>query len=293
VTVTSGAERSVVVSAEDIARIRAVSHLQRSSYRDLDIAATLDFFRNRYLRPLARIHPLADATLVDCASGYGWLAIGFLLAGGRSAIAVDMDAERLDAARRIAEIFGVAERMELLCSPMQSIPLEVDAADFFVSVETLEHVGRENVRPALERMRDIARRAVLLTTPNKLFPAVAHDTRLPFLHWLPPKRRGRVARLFGREELDAGSEFLSPFDLRILLEKFRPVSRCVTFEDFAEYRRQFPFYQPYGPDDSKRRIGRPSLAKATYYRAASELLGSRSYWVMPTLTTLMARRSTP
>jgi hypothetical protein len=176
---------------------------------------------------------------------------------------------------------------------MQSIPLEVDAADFFVSVETLEHVGRENVRPALERMRDIARRAVLLTTPNKLFPAVAHDTRLPFLHWLPPKRRGRVARLFGREELDAGSEFLSPFDLRILLEKFRPVSRCVTFEDFAEYRRQFPFYQPYGPDDSKRRIGRPSLAKATYYRAASELLGSRTNWVMPTLTTLLARRSTP
>jgi hypothetical protein len=180
--------------------------------------------------------------------------------------------------------------MAFINSEIQAIPLASNDADIFVSIETLEHIGRNNIITALSRIKDIAAKGVIITTPNKLFPVVAHDTCLPFIHWLPTKKRRRYARLFGREELDEGNDFLTPLDLNILRDKFKPVSACLTFRNFEDYRNHFPFYQPYGADESERLQVRPAATKAIYYKVASRVFGANSYWVMPSLSRVFIRR---
>ena len=278
------------VTETDIKRIRSFQRLQNSVYHNLDIAGTLDFFTCRYVQPLARISELSHSVVVDCAAGFGWFSIAYLMAGGKAAIAIDVDTERLEAAKEIAKVFSVADRMEFISSKIEDIPSEMNEADFFVSIETLEHVGRKNIRAALQRIKGIASKGVVITTPNKFFPIVAHDTRLPFIHWLHPDQRNKFANIFNREDMDQGNEFLSPIDLSILFDKFRPFSKCLTFQNYGEYRKSFPLYLPYGANEEKRRISRPSLFKATYYKVVSDILGIYSYWSMPSLTRIFVRK---
>lgn len=278
------AEPAARIDPEGVRRIRSVPYFQASQYGDLDVDGTLGFFVRRYVRPLSNLLDISSTTVVDCSAGLGWFSIAYVLAGGESAIAVDLDHDRLAAAKSIAEILSVAERIEFIGASIQHTPLAEDSVDVFVSVETLEHVGRRNIDAALRRIRDIACKGVIITTPNKIFPVVAHDTRLPFIHWLSPSRRKTYARLFGRREMDQGNEFVSPFDLRILLEKFEPASSCLTFPDFESYMEHFPYYLPYGPEHHNRLRVQPSIAKAAYYWIVSKALGRHSYWLFPSLS---------
>ena len=51
-------------------------------------------------------------TVADIGSGYGWLAIAMALDSEVRIIAVEPDGTRLTAARHIAQIVGVEERIE-------------------------------------------------------------------------------------------------------------------------------------------------------------------------------------
>jgi Methyltransferase domain len=280
----------IQISQIETNRIRSVPHFRNSIYGDLRIGATLEFFTRRYVKPLANYFDIADSMVVDCACGYGWFGIAYLLAGGKKVIAVDTDTQRLLAAKEIARILTVGNRMAFINSEIQNIPLGPNEVDIFVSIETLEHIGRDNISAALRRIKEVAAKGVIITTPNKLFPVIAHDTSLPFIHWLPVKRRRLYARLFGRDRLDKGNEFLTPMDLNILREKFKPASSCLTFGSFEEYRNHFPCYQPYGSDDGQRFQTGPSSLKALYYNIASRMLGAYSFWVMPSLSRVFVRR---
>jgi len=213
-----------------------------------------------------------------------------LLAGGKRAIAADLDEERLAAAREIATVLSIEDRMKFIHAPIQDITLKENEADIFVSIETLEHIGKKNIKTALRKIKDCASKVILLTTPNKLFPVIAHDTRLPFLHWLPAKRRSSLAKLFGREKSNDENDFLSPLDFRILTPKFKPVSTCLTFSTFKEYIDHYPFYLPYGDNEKERWKVKPYLIKPAYYKTASGVFGRCSYWVMPTLASIFVRK---
>ena len=184
----------------------------------------------------------------------------------------------------------IEHRMQFIHSAVQDIALPNDGTDVFVSIETLEHVGRENIKPALKNIRRIAAKGVLVTTPNKYFPVIAHDTQLPFIHWLPPRNRRPISRLFHREKADQGNEFVSPLDLRILLDKFRPDASCLTFQDFEEYLAHYPIYLPYGSNPKSRWKEKPSKGKMIYYWLTSSIFKNNAYWVMPSLTCLFVKR---
>jgi 2-polyprenyl-3-methyl-5-hydroxy-6-metoxy-1,4-benzoquinol methylase len=278
------------IGSETSDRIYAIPNFRASPYHNLNIAGTIDFFTRRYVTPLTRIFDIKGSSVVDCGTGYGWFSVAYLLAGGKTAIAVDIDGERLSAAKMIAKIFSVDKHMEFIESPIHKIPLSADSVDIFVSIETLEHVGKANIRTSLQRAKEIASRGIIITTPNKLFPAIAHDTRLPFAHWLPKSIRKYYAMISGREKMNSDNTFLSPFDLNVLLDKFKPASSCLTFQTVKEYLSHYPFYLPYGSDEVNRFQYRPSAAKALYYRIASAVLGRYSYWVMPTLARIFVRR---
>jgi 2-polyprenyl-3-methyl-5-hydroxy-6-metoxy-1,4-benzoquinol methylase len=274
----------------DLKRIRTVPHFRTSIYRDLNIKNTLAFFSRRYVEPLSHFVDITRSVAVDCACGYGWFSLAYLLSGGRRVVAVDVDPERLEAAREIAKILRVDGQVEFIVSPIQNIPLGPNASDVFVSIETLEHIGKKNVPAALQRIKHITAKAVVLTTPNKLFPVIAHDTQLPFIHWLPANRRDKYATLFQRRNLNEKNEFLSPLDLNILLDKFTPATSCLTFRNFEDYRNHFPFYQPYGAAEGLRWIEGPGIAKSMYYWMSAKTLGRHSYWIMPSLARIFHRR---
>lgn len=276
------------ISQAEINHIKAIPYLQNSIYRDLDIAATLDFFVRRYVRPLSKLFDISQASVIDCGAGYGWFSFAYLLAGGKEAVAADVDPLRLQAGTEISHILGIKQKMSFIHAPIQDLPLNKDEVDIFVSIETLEHVGKTNIRPALVRIRDVASQGILITTPNKLFPAIAHDTRLPIAHWLPASIRQPYAKLFGRQNMNANNDFLSPLDVRVFMDKFRPISSCLTFQDFASFKAHYPFYLPY--DIPNRWQHHPGILKSAYYKGASMLLGRFSYWVMPSLSRIFVRK---
>ena len=275
---------------ELISRIRALNHFKSSPYHDLDIPGTLDFFYGRYILPLKKVCDINTSLVVDCGAGYGWFSIAYILAGGKAAIAVDVDSDRLSAANKIAELISVEKQIEFICSPIHQLPLSIDSADLFVSIETLEHVGRENIRPSLQKIKETTSKAIIITSPNKFFPVIAHDTRLPFAHWVSANIRKQYAQMFGREGMNDNNQFLSPFDLNILMDKFKPVSSCLTFLSFKEYMGQYPYYLPYGATEMSRMQYKPSLLKSNFYKIVSAILGNYSYWVMPNLAHLFLRR---
>jgi ubiquinone/menaquinone biosynthesis C-methylase UbiE len=273
-----------------IAEIPYLRDYDDGIYRDLDVELTLDYMRRRFVTPLSRHIDITAANLLDCASGFGWLAFAYLLAGGKHATLVELSAPRLAAARAVARLLGVADRCGFRGERLQDIALADDGADIFASIETLEHVGRENVHASLTNMARVAKRVIVLTTPNFLFPVVAHDTELPFAHWLPAGLRRRYASAAGRGDLDRGSQFLMPWDLAPLLAKFRPASRFQTFATRRDYEHFYPHYLPYGARQAQRYRGHPRSGQRYLQMALAATLGRYSFALAPNLASLWLRR---
>lgn len=259
-------------------------------YRDLDIELTLDYMRRRFVMPVGRHVDIAKSTLLDCAAGFGWLAFAYVLAGGKRALLVEYDEQRLEAARAIAQRLGIERRCHFIATRIQDIDLGDDSVDIFASVETLEHVGRANITACVRNMARIAKEAVVLTTPNFLFPVVAHDTELPLAHWMPAGLRHRYAVAKGRGELDRGNQFPMPWNLTPLVAKFRPVSRYQTFETRSEFDRFYPHYMPYGPNHAKRYRTSPRRGQRMMQVALAAALGRYSFALAPNLASVWLRR---
>jgi hypothetical protein len=285
-------ERATTLTRSQVEAILRVPYLSEGMYGDLDVAGTLEYMRRRFVAPLQRHVAIGGCSLADCAAGFGWLSFAYLFAGGQRAVLVDVDAPRLDAALRIARILELEDRCEVRVSTFQDAKLGADSVDIFATVETLEHVGRANIPACVDAMVTAAKQAVLLTTPNRFFPVVGHDTRLPFAHWLPAAARRRYARAFGRAAQDEGNDFLSPADLRPLARKFRPASAYQTFGSYAEFRTFYPHYLPYGPAASRHRRA-PRSAQAGYVNLVGRVLGNWAFAASPNLMSIWLRRDPP
>jgi ubiquinone/menaquinone biosynthesis C-methylase UbiE len=283
--------------AGDIARgIKEITYLRDYGdgiYRDLDLDLTLDYMRRRFVAPLSTRIEIERATLLDCAAGFGWLAFAYLLSGGGRAILVEADGPRLEAAQAIAARLGIAVRCEFRRERIQDIDLCDDAVDIFASIETLEHVGRAHIRASVGNITRIAKKAVVLTTPNFLFPVVAHDTELPLAHWLPAGLRHPYAAAAGRPHLDRGNQFLRPWDLAPLVAKFRPVTPYQTFDTRAAYDGFYPHYAPYGASDRQRHRIRPKFGHRGLQIALATVLGRWSFALAPSLASIWLRRESP
>ena len=178
--------------------MRAVPEFASNPYGFLSPGDTLDYFRKKYIANL-RLHcDISRSVLVDCGCGHGWNVLAFLLHGGWKAIGMDTDEVRLGVARRFAEILGLSDRSLFCRASIADLPLADRSADIFTSIETIEHLPGVANR-ALQEIARTAGNLILVSTPNKAFPVVAHDTRLPFAHWMPPNFRKHYARLFRRE----------------------------------------------------------------------------------------------
>jgi hypothetical protein len=262
-----------------------LSYFTTSEYGDLDWAGTLDFMTRRYIHPLQQHLDISKLVLADCAAGFGWLSFAWLLAGGEHAILIEPNHERLEAARVIAQKLGIEGRCEFRCTTMQNAQLGAKSVDVFASVETLEHVGRANIKDCVATIADCTRLAVLITTPNARFPVIAHDSRLPFAHWLPKAWRKVYAAWFKRSKQEIGNDFLSPRDLAPVINAFKPVARFQTFQTYREFINFYPHYLPYGLAGGRHRHA-PSRALRCWIKVVGTLFGVHAWRFSPNLANI-------
>lgn len=279
------------INADSIAAIRKIPHFRQSQFSNLDLNKTLDFFDRRYVQPCRKRLDITQATVVDCASGFGWLSFAFLQAGAKQVYLVEPDKRRLEASREIAKIIGVEQKCQFVNSLLQDLDLAPDSVDIFASIETLEHVGRENVNLCLETIAKVTREVVLLTTPNQLFPLVNHDTKLPLAHWLPAWLRKPYAQIFNRAYRDLGNYFLTPWDLIPVHRKFKPDTNYTMFSSLQEFDEFYPNYLPYDMSEQKRYREVPPAAYRFFVSSAGKLFGKYAFTVSPNLGTVWVRRA--
>lgn len=273
-----------MIHADTLEKIRAVPHFAASGYADLDLAATLEFFDRRSVQPLVRGgHLKPGSRILDAETGYGWLSMALARGTDSLVVALESDRHRLEAGREIARLLEIDSQVTWLVGDLTAIDAPDIDFDWSVCVEVLEHVQRD-VRAAQELAR-VTRSGILLTTPNQWFPAVAHYTRLPLAHWLPPHPRSLYATLSGRRDQDAGNLFWSPRTLMQALEGFRRESEFLQFESLDQYLRTFPCYYPYNGGQWHRGLGR---WQEGWYRLAA-MSPWTSKWYPPSLTGLYVR----
>ena len=98
------------------------------------------------------------------------------------------------------------------------LPFKNDAFDVGFSNAVIEHAGsRDRQALFLSELIRVSRRC-FLTTPNRWFPFELH-TRLPFLHWLPPRIYRRILKALGLDHyaLEENLNLLSAPELLALV----------------------------------------------------------------------------
>ncbi len=269
------------ISPEQMQAIRQVDHFNQSEYRSLDLNTVLDFYTVNFVDPLLRLIPQPKA-VADLGTGYGWLALAFALRTNAKVVAMEYDAARLAAAQKIAAILGVSEKIEWIVGSIGQIPLEDRAMDAVYCIEVIEHTGVD--RSFVRELARVTSDVLVITTPNKAFPAIHHDTSLPFCHWLPLRARNIYASLFGRLSLQHNNYFWSPMTLLPALKDFNRVSRFLQFTTYAEYRRA-------KADSAEQRTGLAEQCRESYFGLAAKL-GRYSLFVMPNMASTFRRRAT-
>ncbi|NVJ71191.1 MAG: class I SAM-dependent methyltransferase [Alphaproteobacteria bacterium] len=265
------------------AQLEAINKVEgfttNEDYNALSVVDTLRYMAVMYVEAIASRLDISSARLCDCGGGFGWLAFAFLLRGGQHATIVEPHAGKLQAAREIAKILQLADRCTFIDQELQSLDLEDRSVDVFACVETLEHVGKANIIPAVKNIERITKCLIVLTAPNQLSPLVAHDAKVPFSHWLPIGWRKTFCHLFG-VKYEAFNHFPGPWHLRPFRERFKPETRVLVFDTYKEWVNHYPVYSPYGGGVWK---DCPPKWLGWYLWWLSKCFGKRSYVVCPNL----------
>jgi Methyltransferase domain len=271
-------------TTEQLDAIRKVPHFAHGAYRDLPITETIEFYAKRYVDQLPKFRTIdANTVIADIGTGYGWLAMALAAHTPARIIAAEMDAERLAAGKQIASILDLADRITWVPEGLGSMSLTDHSVDVVYCIEVLEHVYG-NPKPVLDLAR-LSRDLLIVTTPNKWFPIIAHDTRLPFCHWLPVPLRQRYAAAFNRQDSENDNLFWSPTGMARLFDGLKPVSSFLHYRSLNDYLATYPFHLPYVGGGYQAGVGSNKLA---FYKLAARL-GATSRYVLPNLASVWQR----
>jgi len=271
------ARRQRWVSEEQAAAICLVDHFCDSEYRRLDLDALIDEYVQNFVQPLIELAGM-PGSVADIGAGYGWLAFAFALATDAKVTMMEYDPQRSHAAQQIAAILGIGHRIAPLVGSIAAIPLPDRAIDAVYCVEVIEHTG---VEPGyVAELCRISNDVLVITTPNKVFPVIRHDTVLPFCHWLPLGARNVYATLFGRRHLQQDNLFWSPMALLGALDGFERRSRFLQFASHAHFRQA-----QAGVQEAGGWLG----AMQTMYFAAVGRTGRLAIYLLPNLASTFRR----
>jgi len=277
-------EYKKLISDEMISDIRKIEYLSEGHYGNLNIADTLAFYTDRYVKQILDFSPVdKDMIVADIGTGFGWLCMAFAYATDVKIIAIDQNKERLDAGKLIARILGIEDRIDWRVGGLQDLPLKDGEVDIVYCIEVLEHVYKSD--DAISELCRVSSEFIVLTTPNLWFPVIAHDTQLPFCHWLPVPMRKVSARLCNRTNRENDNLFWSPYTLMKRMHGFQPISNWLHYSSYERFLDTFPYYLPYGTGSYINKIG---TFKKLYYDVVSKF-GLCSHWVVPSLSYVFQR----
>lgn len=278
-----------MITAEQAAAIRRLPGMAEVDKTGLDIAGALDFYHRRYVQPLQHYTTLtAESVIADTGAGMGWLAAALALNTPAKVIALEPQQKRVDLGRRMAEVLGCADRVTWMCGGMGAefgpAPLDDQSVDVAFAVEVLEHVGGDET--VLSDLARISRDLLVATTPNKWFPVIAHDTRLPFCHWLPLPLRDVYASLAGRRDQQKGNRFWSPRQIERGFKGFERVSGFLNYPSLQAFLDVHPYYLPY---DQGRQVESPGRFQSAWYRLVAPS-GTAPSALLPNLAGVFRRK---
>jgi len=272
------------ISKSQLDEIKRVDYFKDGMYANLDIPATLDFYYIRYVKQIKDfVNITRDTTVSDIGAGFGWLSIAFALNTNANILVVELNEQRLKAGKEISRILGVADKIDWRVGSLGKLPMHNQESNISYCIEVLEHVRKDP-----STIRDLCRvteELVVLTTPNLWFPKIAHDTQLPFCHWLPIPLRKIYAKLFNRSKKENDNLFWSPISLNRNMNGFERVSTWLHYSNYNNYLASFPFYLPYGKGSI---VNKPSKIKKIYYELISKI-GKKSCFFTPNLAGVYKR----
>jgi len=272
------------ITDEQISKIQQVKYFKESSYKNLRIREALEFYFKRYVYQLNDFIVLNDKTFIlDIGTGFGWLSIAFAMVTPVKILAIELDRERLKAAKKIARILNVEDRINWINGKLGTLPLNDRTIDVGYCIEVIEHTYRDPL--VLEDLRRVSDNLLIITTPNLWFPIIAHDTSLPFCHWLPIPLRKLYAKLFNRLDRELDNLFLSPKKLEKALQNFQRTSTFSHYSTYKKYLNTFPFYNPYGSLKYEFKL---SITKRIYYRLIPKTKRFGNYFT-PNLASVFKR----
>lgn len=273
-----------LVNEKQIDQIQQISAFASSSYAGLNIADTLDFFTRRYVRQVFQFTDIDHNSIIaDIGAGFGWLSMAFAFSTDAKLIAFDVDTNRIMAGKAIAEILGLQGRIDWRSDIMNKLPLKDKEVDIAYCIEVLEHTKKETM--LVQELCRISKTFIILTTPNLWFPVIAHDTGLPFCHWLPVRYRKKYAHLLNRHQMEYDNLFWSPTTLLKQMKGFKPVSRWLHYKSLQHFKDTYPFYSPYGKG---KYVKKPGFTKTLFYEIVSRL-GMWSHYIVPSLSFVFQR----
>jgi ubiquinone/menaquinone biosynthesis C-methylase UbiE len=267
------------ISREQAAAIRRIDHFCNSEYQHLDLDALVDEYVCNFVDPLLALN-VQPRSVADIGAGYGWLAFAFALGTDLDVTMMEYDASRAHAARQIAAILGIEHRIRWLVGSIAAIPLADREIDAVYCVEVIEHTGVE--RAYVAELCRISKDVLVITSPNKLFPIIKHDTVLPFCHWLPLGARNVYAGMFGRRALQHNNLFWSPRKLLRAVDGFERQSRFLQFASHAQYRQ--------AQQAVARRPGWLGSMQSLYFSAVGQT-GRMGIFLLPNLASTFRRKS--
>ena len=273
-----------IISKSQSDDIRRVDYFKDGMYANLDIPATLDFFYIRYVNQIKNFTEISESTIIsDIGAGFGWLSFAFALNTDARIVAIEPNERRLEAGRKISRVLDIEDRIEWRVGSLGELPMKDKESSISYCIEVLEHVRKDPT--TIQDLCRVSSEFVILTTPNLWFPKIAHDTQLPFCHWLPIPLREIYAKLFNRSEKENDNLFWSPLSLKRNMNGFKRVSSWLHYKNYNDYLATFPYYLPYGKGSF---VDKPGKAKKFYYGLISSF-GIKSYFLAPNLAGVYKR----
>ncbi len=130
--------------------------------------------------------PLAGRSIVDIGCGYHPTPIYFALAGAERVCACDVSPKAVQFMRRVAKIYGVADRVTVYESPVEKMPFESGAFDLMHGEAVLHHISFLSAAPEIRRVLKPGGRAVFKDP-------LGHNPVLEFVRDYMPSVTGKSA----------------------------------------------------------------------------------------------------
>jgi len=289
----------IVLSPEICEQIHQVPRIKAGYQKNIIPDKALDYYIKKFIRPLSKFVDIGKTTLVDCSCGFGWFANAYALYGGKSIIATDIDFSSVQTTHEVSKILGIEDKVKCINSSVTELPFKNNSIPFFVTLETLEHIGdgyyaqrsEVSMEHGIKEIMRVTQDYILFRMPNQLFPKDWHDSFLFFYHWFPPSVRkvyGNIFQKYKRQwDVEYDAHYISHLKLEKIIKDYELVTPFCCYDKVEDYLDIYPLYDANSgqASDLMETPIHPAKTKLLF-----KLLGKNSRFFLPSIDGIYKKR---